>query len=201
MISSRLKPDTVPASPVAKAGFNEDWYSETQLRLLGKVCRKIRGLHGAVVEIGCWEGRSTATLANCCFPDTVLAVDTWAGNICEGPQHPSVIAAAERNVFATFTSNIRAFTKGNVEPFIMDSNQFLSRLKAPVKFCHIDASHDYESVAKEIQAVLQLLVPGGILCGDDFMTAHKGRADLKGGVERAVRELLPSFHSSGNFWW
>jgi hypothetical protein len=71
----------------------------------------------------------------------------------------------------------------------------------PVKFCHIDASHDYNSVHRTIAALLPKLVPGGILCGDDFESAHAGRHDLGGGVERAVRELLPGFEVSGNFWW
>ena len=44
------------------------------------------------------------------------------------------------------------------------------------------------------------LVPLGVLCGDDFLSAHARRADLDGGVERAVRKLLPKFKAVQNFW-
>src|SRR5205814_6573412 len=40
-----------------------------------------------------------------------------------------------------------------------------------------------------------------IICGDDLETAHAGREDLQGGVERAVRELLPGFAAIDNFWY
>jgi hypothetical protein len=45
------------------------------------------------------------------------------------------------------------------------------------------------------------LIRGGILCGDDYMTAHKGRKDLDGGVERAVNEMLQGVNVVGNLWW
>ena len=70
-----------------------------------------------------------------------------------------------------------------------------------MKFCHIDASHDYWSVRADLKLAEACLRPGGILCGDDFVYAHAGRADLDGGVERAVREGLPGFEAQGNFWW
>jgi hypothetical protein len=45
------------------------------------------------------------------------------------------------------------------------------------------------------------MVKGGVICGDDLLTAHIGRHDLHGGVERAVRELLPNFKSIDNLWY
>ena len=43
------------------------------------------------------------------------------------------------------------------------------------------------------------MVNGGIICGDDFLSANINRTDLHGGVERAVRELLPTFSIISNF--
>jgi SAM-dependent methyltransferase len=182
-------------------GFHEDWYSAEQLATLVQVSRLTRSLGGTIVEIGCWEGRSTSALANACHPETVWAVDTWLGNIDEDPDHPSVRAARARDVYATFLQNVAALTRGNVQPIRADCHAFLASHPLPVKFCHIDASHDYSSVERTIAALLPLLVPGGVLCGDDFLFAHAGRTDLQGGVERAVRELLPGFDSVGNFWY
>ena len=70
-----------------------------------------------------------------------------------------------------------------------------------VKFIHIDASHEYESVYKTIELILPKMVKGGIICGDDFKSANIYRVDLNGGVERAVRELLPNFENIDNLWF
>ena len=45
------------------------------------------------------------------------------------------------------------------------------------------------------------MVKGGIMCGDDFVGASIYRVDLHGGVERAVRELLPDCKSIDNLWF
>lgn len=180
--------------------FHEDWYDAQQLAALARAYEFARPLAGAVLEIGCWEGRSTAVLARACLPEVLLAVDTWQGNLDEDPHHVSVLLARQRDVFAIFLHNMRLLASGNVVPVQQDCHGFLATFAAPVKFCHIDASHDYESVRRTIAALLPQLVPGAILCGDDFVTAHAGRTDLQGGVERAVRELLPGFVAGGNFW-
>jgi hypothetical protein len=49
--------------------------------------------------------------------------------------------------------------------------------------------------------VLPRLVEGGILFGHDYENANIGRADLQGGVQRAVQELLPRHAARGNNWW
>jgi len=64
----------------------------------------------------------------------------------------------------------------------------------------VDASHDYTSVRRTIESLMPLVTPGGLLCGNDFLTATQDRKDLSGGVERAVRELLPGFEESCNLW-
>jgi len=161
----------------------------------------VASIAGDVVDIGSWEGKSTIALANACFPDPVLAVDTWRGNTDEGTHHVSVILAQQRDVYQTFQDNVSRLTRGNVIPMRMHSAEFLASHSRPIKFCHIDASHHYRSVRRDIEGALRLLVDEGILCGDDFNHANRRRADLEGGVERAVRELLPGFRRRGNFWW
>lgn len=184
--------------------FHESWYSEEQCRLLAATYEPVRALEGMVVEIGCWEGRSTIALANACYPDNVVAIDTWRGNVAEASDHLTIALARERDIFAQFQCNVRALTRGNVAPLRMTSAEFLgpgTRHYLPIKFGHVDASHDYWSVRADLCNVKALLHPAGILCGDDFEHAHAGRADLDGGVERAVREVLPGFQVRGNFWW
>jgi hypothetical protein len=180
--------------------FHEQWYSESELARLDAAVRFVRPLQGAIVEIGCWEGRSTATIANACYPEPVVAVDTWLGSLAEGEQHETVRIARERDVFAIFSENMRAATRGNVVPKRKDAFEYLRIAQHPIKFCHLDASHDYRSVRDELTAVLPRLVPGGVLFGHDYQSAHAKRGDLEGGVERAVKELLPQHLAFGNNW-
>jgi cephalosporin hydroxylase len=182
-------------------GFTENWYSNDQLVELAETCKAVRDLSGDVIEIGCWEGKSTCIIANALLGDTVIAVDTWKGNLSEGDNHPSVIAAQQRDVLSRFTENVAKFTKGNVQPVVSDCFEFLKQHKQKVKFAHLDAGHDYASVKNAIEMLKPLLVRGAVLCGDDFMSANATRADLGGGVEKAVTEACPGFVSKSNFWY
>jgi predicted O-methyltransferase YrrM len=187
--------------PEILMSFHEDWYSDDQARFLAVLGRFVLPLEGAVVEFGSWEGKSTCALANAVSPDVVIAVDTWQGNTDESPDHESVGIARERDVHETFIANIASLTKGNVMPVVQDCHEFMRDFSEPVKLCHIDACHDYQSVKRSIERVLPLVVSGGVLCGDDIVFANSSRADLDGGVERAVSESLPGYKSSGNLWY
>ncbi len=181
--------------------FNEDWYSNEQLDLLVAAYDLARHVPGDVLEVGCWEGRSTVALARACFPKTLVAIDTWEGSFDEAPDHVTVTLARERDVYAIFRENVRELTAGNVFPAKCDWRTFMAeRPRAPIAFCHLDAAHDYVSVRDQIRALLPHMSPGGTICGDDFENADAGREDLQGGVERAVRECLPAFSAHGNFW-
>ena len=186
---------------VREAEFHEDWYPVYKLRGMMFALGLTHGLSGRIIEIGCWEGRSTSYLARAAWPDLVNAVDTWEGNDAESDDHPSVVAAKQRNVFRTFLRNMFVLTRGNVRPQRMRSTKYLEMDRTPIRFAHIDASHDYPSVKTELLALLPLVVDGGVLCGDDFEDGATAAAGLDGGVERAVREVLPGCRNDGSFWW
>ena len=149
---------------------------------------------------GLLGGKSTIAIAQAYHPEPVIAVDTWAGNSAEDPEHVTVRLARERDIFEQFKTNVAALTAGNVRPERRDSKSFLDNWSGPIKFAHIDASHEYRSVRESILGCMRWLVPGGVLCGDDFLTACRTRVDLDGGVERALTELLSGFEQIHNFW-
>jgi beta-1,4-mannosyl-glycoprotein beta-1,4-N-acetylglucosaminyltransferase len=182
------------------AAFHEDWYSSDQIFEVLAAYEGTRSLNGGVIAIGCWEGKLTIALANACHPERLLAVDTWTGNAEEDPNHVTVRLARERDVFGQFEKNVHLLTSGNVVPVRRRPHEFLAEWSGPLKFVHIDSSNDYHSVRRTIESCLRWIVPGGILCGDDFQSAGITRYDLNGGVERAVCELLPDFEQSNNFW-
>jgi predicted O-methyltransferase YrrM len=185
--------------------FNENWYSHSQALNLQKLVREVKDKAGSIIEIGCWEGKSTSYIANECYPENVICNDTWMGNLQEsiitGQIHSSEIIAKERNVYEQFLSNMNTLTKGNYSVVRKDCIEWLKNYDGNIKFIHIDACHEYESVYETIKLVLPKMVKGGIICGDDFMNSNINRNDLHGGVERAVRELCPSFKNIGNLWW
>ena len=179
--------------------FTESWYNEFQASDIVELVNGVKDLPGAVMEIGCWQGYSTYHLANAVYPDTLICVDNWAGNPIYDEN--AVLLAKQRDVFSEFQANMAELTQENYTPYKMDCFKFLETFTKPVKFVHIDAQHDYGNVKRTIERLLPMLVPGAILCGDDFVTAHAGRDDLNGGVERAVVEMLPGFQAKGNLWF
>jgi hypothetical protein len=181
--------------------FHEDWYPEPQLISLSEKARLVSSLEGKIIEIGCWEGKSTAALANAVYPQVIDAVDTWQGNYDESCCHVTITLAKERDIFAEFQKNISELTKGNLIIYKRDCFVYLATLQGKVKFCHIDACHDYASVKQTIRMLLPKLASGGILCGDDYVTANAQREDLQGGVQKAVLEMCPGHLVEGNFWW
>jgi hypothetical protein len=185
--------------------FHEDWYYDYQIDNLVELVKTVKHLEGLTIEIGCWEGKSTINLANHCFPDILICNDTWLGNIqeslCTGNTHITELLLKERDVFSTFVDNMENHTQKNYKIVKKDCIEWLKTVDQPIKFIHIDASHEYESVHETIRLALPRMVKGGIMCGDDYESANITRFDLHGGVERAVRELLPNHHNKYNLWY
>lgn len=181
--------------------FHEQWYNDHQLMMVWKTYDRVAHLSGAIIEIGCWEGKSSVALCNYIFPHILICIDTWEGSKTEGESHGTVQILKERNVYEQFKTNMWELTKNNYDIERSDSIKFLSTFDCPIKFAHIDGAHDYETVREEIRLIKEKLVIGGVICGDDFATAHVRRHDLNGGVERAVRELCSDgLEVSNNLW-
>jgi len=185
---------------IREARFNENWYGDEQVICVCDLLASVRSLSGAIIEIGCWEGKSTIALAHACYPEHLIAVDTWEGSRDESPEHVTVHLARQRDIYRQFLINVQLLTKGNIQPVRADCHQFLKAWQNPIKFCHIDASHDYTSVKRTLEALLPWMIPGGLLCGDDILTAPISRQDLDGGVERAVQEMLQGWEQIHNLW-
>lgn len=168
--------------------FTEKWFGPDSCAALVDLVHMTDGLHGKIVEVGSWEGRSTVALANAVAPEIVHAVDTWEGS----PGEISAELAAQRDIFATFTANIAELTAGNVEPHRRDWRDYFAWNIEPCRFVFIDAEHTYEEVHDNITAVSPLMVPGGILCGDD--NHHPP-------VRDAVLDLFPGAMRTATLWW
>ena len=143
--------------------FTEEWFCTESQAALASLADRTSHLDGAVIEVGCWEGRSTIALANAVHPAVVHAVDTWQGS----PGEISADLASQRDVYATFCDNIDQSTAGNVEPHRMGWREFFATWDGPIRLIHIDATHTYDEVRDNIQTALPFVVPGGVIAGDD----------------------------------
>ena len=185
--------------------FHEDWYSDNQITDLVNIFKKVKDLDGQIIEIGCWEGKSTINLANNCYPEILICNDTWLGNIQEslitGDTHITEKIVKERDVYNTFINNMENNTQKNYKIVKEDCLRWLKKFEGNIKFIHIDASHEYESVFNTIKLVLPHMVKNGIICGDDYLSANMYRDDLHGGVEKAVKDLLPNHKNIQNLWY
>ena len=192
--------------------ITEQWYGDSQAQALADLARQTTHLDGYFIEIGVWQGVSFSYICRAVHPLVVCAVDTWRGNEDEstvlGGEHYSVTAARERNVYQEFIDNMRAENITNFQVYKMHWKDFIDMLyplelngDKGIAFVHIDASHDYVSVRDCINALLPYMVEGGIMCGDDYLTASDNRADLQGGVMRAVKETLPNHQNNNNLWY
>lgn len=168
--------------------FHEEWIHETVLESLQGLVRATEGVNGAVMEFGCWEGRSLVSIAHAAGERLVHAVDHWQGN---DEDEYTTNAVAERDIYATFLENTAHLN--NVRIHRMDTDEFMSRWSEPVALLHLDADHRYPAVKRQIEWVMPLLVPGGVLCGDDYSSRWPG-------VTKAVDELLPGADIVGSMW-
>ena len=96
-------------------------------------------------------------------------------------------------------------TLNNLTPFVNRSNIKIIRNES-IKECYnyddnffdvvyLDASHDYESVKADINHWLPKIKPGGIICGDDYISGWPE-------VIKAVDEVLNDVNKIGDQqWW
>lgn len=159
--------------------FTEEWFGQASQDVLSGLVRSVVDVPGMLLEIGAWEGRSTCAMANAAHPRVVHTVDTWAGS----PGEVSSALASQRDVFATWQTNVAELTQGNVEAHRMGWREFVPTIAEPVALAFIDAEHSYKEVRDNVRALIPLVAPGGILCGDD---QHHPP------VRKALAELLPA---------
>jgi hypothetical protein len=154
------------------------------------VCRCPDG--GAIVEVGCWQGRSLACLlvevVNSGKRIAVHGVDHWQGSAFE----PKLIADAAR-------IDLQAECRKNCEragyphwSLHSGESTAIAATMPPVDVVFIDASHDYDSVAADIRAWLPRVKPGGIIGGHDAYMP---------GVQQAYTELCGTVDVLEFCWW
>lgn len=130
---------------VSEANFTKLDYDCGNLYHLFNLAKNLTG-EGAVVDIGCAEGRTSIYLANALPDDQIYCVDL--------------------NVSVQFYKNMNALTDGNFVAVQEDALSFLSEFSQPIKILHVDTG-SAELTAQIIDAAKSKLAAQHILCGYD----------------------------------
>jgi predicted O-methyltransferase YrrM len=149
-----------------------------------------------IIEVGSFFGASTRQMASCLPEDGIIyAVDHFMGSVEHQPGERAWFPEVAR-MYDFFLSNaIRSGLAHKIVPVKMESLEAALVLQVTADLIYIDASHDTDSVYRDLVAWSTHLKEDGILCGDDWTWES---------VRKAVEMFAENHHlhidSSGNFW-
>jgi hypothetical protein len=146
-----------------------------------------------IIEVGTWKGASALHMASIArrlmLPTQILCVDTWLGapeHILRDDYYESLrMRNGYPQLFHTFMANVlREGYDDLISPLPQTSENaaaILRRRGLRADVIYIDAAHEYEPAARDLEAYWPLLTANGLLFGDDYPKAP--------GVVRAVHEF------------
>jgi hypothetical protein len=135
-----------------------------------------------IVEVGSWKGASAIHMASLCrefgLQTAVICIDTWLGS----SEHVLGLRANARQslqlrhgfpqLYYTFLANVvRSGFADMIVPLANTSDTAAIVLREKglqPDLVYLDASHDEDSVLRDLKAYWGLLRPGGVILGDDF---------------------------------
>lgn len=153
----------------------DGWLTETEAKTLWVAALSCTG---AILEVGCYKGRSTVLLA--ATERTVYCVDPWAGFDSDDPTGDKTFKAWLTNI------QIRGYAS-NVFWFRQTVSEWLGKSyidgPRPARFAYLDGDHTYEGTKLQIEAAKA--------CGAVTIAVHDVN-DRGDGLEvkRACLELL-----------
>lgn len=135
---------------------------------------------GTVVEMGCFMGKSAVLIGEYVREQERFVVIDLFGrtdlleDASEGNQHEVSGSSYQWTLTQNaFEHNYRCL-HGDLPEVVAGLSTRVLDLVDPhsARFCHIDASHDYETVKIDIANVAGLVRPGGVVVLDDYRTEH-----------------------------
>lgn len=145
--------------------------------------QRVMGLHGDVLEIGCYHGRSTCLLARHLAPNEKLHVcDVFDLNAGETYQSPPTEESLWRNISAVNPE----LPRDCIVTHRCTSNQLTFPSEQRFRFIHVDGGHEKKTALFDMTLSANHLIRGGVMAVDDY---H--HPDFPG-VTEAVDEFLTS---------
>lgn len=159
------------ASPHDAYSFSQDWFSH-HIPSIDRILTRLRPTR--ILEIGCYEGRSTSYLIERCAefgPLQIHCVDTWQGSVDLAPDKmDGVEQRFDRNVESAMA---RAGANVVFRKIRQRSHRAMAALIAertdPFDLIYVDGSHTAPDVLTDAVLAFQLLRVGGVMIFDDYL--------------------------------
>lgn len=177
-----------------RANSISGWMYPDELQFLAQVAKKST----AILEIGCYKGRSTRALADNISPiGHIIALDPWRGPYYS---NDGSVHGIDPNVFPEFAANLREhIDSGLVTPYPFYSTEFLHlwQLNSLPKFdfIFIDGDHRAHMVDHDIQLARRIATKNAIIAGHDY-----SHSDWPG-VKEVVDQRFPNAEHVASIWW
>jgi len=138
-----------------------DWFS-LNIGLIERHTEHLCNQPIRILEVGCFEGRSTLWLLDRFEQAKIVCVDSFAG----GEEHEGIDFDDVKTAFLQNTAgrNRNLFCCLSVDYFRTYAN-------AKFDFAFVDGSHRANDVLRDLIGCYDLLVDGGIIVADDYMWA------------------------------
>lgn len=151
-----------------------------------------------VVEVGTWKGGSAVQMADIvaelALPTEILCIDTWLGALEFWTDHADperyqslALKHGYPTVYYQFLANVvHRGHQSRIIPFPQTSQTgalWLRWFDLRAEMIYIDGSHEEEDVYADLIAYWEVLAPGGVIFGDDYVWDSVRLA-----VERFARE-------------
>jgi predicted O-methyltransferase YrrM len=157
---------------------------------------------GDIVEIGAWQGRATAFLAQACEDadsGVVHVVDTFGGN--PGKEGLYAVEGVD-DLEAGFRSNMEMVGLSHrVEVYPHRSDSAIAEIRTKVESVRmvcIDGDHSFDAVSADLAAYGPLLAPGSLLVLDDYSARFPGVVDAANAyLEQNASEFTKPVIDSG----
>jgi hypothetical protein len=161
-----------------------------------------------VIELGSWLGKSTRHIASL-LPENgvVWAVDHWQGSIehhVENYDYYPEMKTILPVLYEQFLSNvIHAELTHKIIPWKMTTDEAIQRFRQEQihpDLIYVDASHDEESVYKDLCNYYPLIKEHGTICGDDWGWGEEQGFPVRRAVERFAKEQHLAIELYANNW-
>lgn len=174
------------------------WFGKSNKENIAKLIKK-HNVH-TVVELGSFLGLSTRFIAKLLPQDGIVyAVDHWLGS--KEHQNPSKKKVYHKlpTLYEQFLSNIiHAGLCDKVIPLKMSTLEAVHAISLRPNMVYVDASHDFDSVLKDLEAWFPLIQGHGVMCGDDWDWGKD--VPVRRAVIHFARQHNLKYASYGNFW-
>lgn len=172
--------------PFDLGSLPEGWFSKGQINILYQLALQAKG---PILEVGPWVGRSTAVICQALQqrPDRVpfdtvdygiASAEEWKrlfGDDLSKKLDPEKYLRHINQPEGTITSLRRNLTERGFEPLVTihrgDFHEVCPDGKFALIFC--DATHSIAEIDANVPALVERLVPGGILACDDIHPAFE----------------------------